>query len=618
MQTSDAAIPAAITCILDDDLIFSFLGREAPNELNVQGRNISEIDTTLKKNYSSVRRLDISFNTMKSLEGVEQFPRLRELSAYSCRLKDIGYIKEMSYLTSLMIQQNELTSIPSSFKSLKYLRELRVDRNQLTSIKNISGCCCLRILDISFNKIECLAELSGMQSLQELRANHNNIKSLDTLKCLPSLRELEVSHNKLTNLDGIQQFPTLEGIHAESNFIDTLKIPQTYTKQKNPSLKLDSEGTDINMSGLGTLSRKPSLVSIGTMSRKPSTSNVGTLSRKTSISSISAMSRKPSMSKMNMTMSMSMTLGSERSRSASVDFIDFKDETVTVLGMRALSEVFLSNNLIVSLDGLDSLGTRLEVLDIRCNQLQLSADKSGPMMESLGTLKRLKEFKIGSMSDEKGSFELQMMLIGVCPMLRAIDGRVISDNPLPVRTDLSKIETAQDIDVNYDSDESEDDCETADLPEIKRKVSLISTRKVSISGSATALREVVHIDDIPTMEVQFKTLLHNCKSTLAVLSIKEIGDTPIKKLPANCLNDLKKSTSSLYGTKNASVYSKATENVRQRGTANYKGRKDSNDSTKTEEKCTKSTTKRDSKRMCSVPNLTLPPTEMKGKSPEQK
>jgi Leucine-rich repeat (LRR) protein len=605
-------IPAPVTCILDDELIFSFLGREAPNELNIQGQNITEIDTALKKNYSSLRRLDISFNTMNSLEGVEQFPRLRELSAYCCRINNIGYIKEMSYLTSLMIQQNEITSIPPSFKSLKYLRELRVDRNQLTSIKNLSGCCCLRILDISFNKIDCLAELSGMQSLQELRANHNNIQSLDTLRSLPSIRELEVSHNKLRNLDGVQHLPTLEGIHAENNFIDTLKIPQTYTKQRNPSLRQDFECTDM-MSSLGGLSRKTSLVNVGTLSRKPSMSNVGTLSRKTSMSSISAMSRKPSMSKMNMC----MTLGSERSRSSSVDFLDFKDETVTVLGMRALTEVFLSHNQIVSMDGLDSLGTKLEVLDMRSNLLEFGGDKSSAMMESMSSLKRLKELKIGTMGDEKGVFELQMMLIGVCPMLRAIDGRVLSDEALPVREDLTKIDIAQDVDVNYDSNESEDDCETPDLPEIKRKVSLISTRKVSVSGSATALKEVAHIDDIPTMEVQFKTLLYNCKSTLAVMSIKELGDTPIRKAPVNCAIELRKSTSSVYSTKKASAYSKVTENVKQRGTANYKSRKNSSDSaTKSEEKPAKSTTKRDTKRIGSVPNLSLPPTELKGRSPE--
>jgi Leucine-rich repeat (LRR) protein len=606
------AIPVAATRILDDDLIFSFLGREAPNELSIQGQNISEIDTALKKNYSSLRRLDISFNAMKSLEGVEQFPRLRELSAYGCHVDNIGYIKEMSYLTSLMIQQNEITSIPSTFKSLKYLRELRVDRNQLTSIKNLSGCVCLRILDISFNKIDCLAELSGMQSLQELRANHNDIRSLDTLRSLPSLRELEVSHNKLTKLDGVEHLPTLEGIHADNNFIDTLKIPQTYTKQRNPTLKLDFECTDTNMASFGTLSRKPSLVNVGTLSRKPSMSNVVTLSRKTSMSSLS-MSRKPSMSKMNMC----MTLGSDRSRSASVDFVDFKDETVTVLGMRALTEVFLSHNRIVSFDGLDSLGTKLEVLDIKSNPLELGGDKAGAMMESMGSLKRLKELKIGSMGDEKGSLDLQMMLLGVCPMLRAIDGRVLTDNLLPVRDDLSKIDIAQDIDVNYDSNESEDDCETADLPEIKRKVSLISTRKVSVSGSATALREVAHIDDIPTMEVQFKTLLYNCKNTLAVLSIKEIGDIPIRKTPATCVVEPKKPTSSVYAQKRSYAYSKATENVRLRGTATYKGRKDNHDSaTKSEEKPLKSTAKRDSKRVGSVPNLTLPPTEIKGRCPE--
>ena len=603
---------AAMTCILDDDVIQSCLGKEAPNELNIQGRNISGIDI-LKKSYSSWRRLDISFNSIKSLEGVEQFPRLRQLSAYCCRLDNIGCIKEMPYLTSLMIQQNEIKSIPASFKSLKYLRELRLDRNQLISIKNLSGCCCLRILDVSFNKIECLAELSGMQFLQELRANHNNIKSLETLRSLPSIRELEVSHNKLTNLDGVQHLPTLEGIHAENNYIDTLKIPQTYTKQRNPAHKLDFDSSEFNMSGGGTLSRKPSMGNVGTLSRKPSMGNVSTLSRKPSMGSVSTMSRKPSMS---MLMSMNMSSigsASERSRSSSVDF---KDETVTLLGMRSLREVFLSDNLIISLDGLNTLGTKLEVLDIEKNRLELCAHKSLAFVECIGTLKRLKELKIDSKGDEKTSLELQAILIGACPMLRTIDGRILVEEAPSVQVpeDFTMAIIPQDVETNYDSNDSEDEDVTADLHEIKRKISLTSLRKVSVSGSAAALKEVGQIDDIPTMEVQFKKLLSNCKSTLAVLSIKEFSDNPIRKTPGNGVTDLRKTTSSVYGMKRTSSHSKNTENVRTRGTVTSRGRKDSNDSLKS----VKSTTKREVRRIGSEPNLILPPAEIKAKQAEQK
>lgn len=519
-------------CSLDDDLIQRFLGKEAPNEVIVQGQSISDIQS-LKGNYSSVRRLDISFNALRSLKGIEQFPRLRELSAYCCRLDDVGCINEMSYLTSLMIQQNGLTNIPSSFRSLKYLRELRVDRNQLTSIKNLSGCCCLRILDISFNDIDSLTGLSGLQSLQELRANHNQITTLETLKSLPSIRELEISHNKLINLDGLQHLPTLEVIHAEYNMIDTFKIPQTYTKQRNPSARSD-------------------LDSVCNLNRSVSTE----------------MTRKMSTSKLFVSGNISISAMSTRSRSSS---IDFKEETVTVLGMRSLTDVFLSYNQIASVDGLDSLGTKIEVLDINNNLMNFSSGKSENLLESISTLKRLSELRMASSDDDINLLELKALLFKACPLLKAIDGRELSGEVWSSSSQLEpSLQERSDIDLHYDSSDNEDVTENPEQAEIRRKTSLTSLRKVSVSGSATAVKEIALIDDIPTMEGQFKTLLSNCKKTLAVLSIKEPGAQPQthpKKTPVNFVIELRRTAASNCRMKRASSLSRINEITTPRGPA---------------------------------------------------
>lgn len=514
-----------IYCSLDDDIIQSFQGKEAPNEIIVQGQNISGIQS-LKGNYSSVRRLDISFNALRSLKGIEQFPRLRQLSAYCYRLDDVGCINEMSYLTSFMIQQNGLTNIPSSFKSLKYLRELRIDRNQLTSIRNLGGCCCLRFLDISFNNIDSLIGLSGLQSLQELRANHNQITTLETLKSLPSIRELGISHNRLVNLDGLQHLPTLEVIHADHNVVDTFKIPQTYTKQRNPSIRLDSKSVcNLNCS-----------VDTG-------------------------VTREVSISKPFISGNISIGTILNRSRSSSIDYME---ETVTVLGMRSLTDVFLSHNQIASADGLDSLGANIEVLDIKNNLLDFTTGKSEQLLESVSTLKRLTELRMGSAYDDVTLSELKVLLFKACPLLKAIDGReqsgeVWSSSPLQE----SSPQEGSDIDLHYDSSDNEDIAEYHEQHEIRRKVSLTSLRKVSVSGSAAAVKEIALIDDIPTMEGQFKRLLSNCKKTLAVLSIEEPGILPQthpRKAPASCVVELRRAAAaSSCHNKRASSLSRISE-----------------------------------------------------------
>jgi Leucine-rich repeat (LRR) protein len=181
------SIPLPPSTILDDKLFTSFLGKESPNELIIQGHNISEIGS-ISKEGASLRRLDISFNSLVNFKGIDQFNRLRQLSAYCCRLNNIDHICGTPHLQTLLLQQNGLVDFSPSFKQLKQLRELRIDRNQLSCISNLGNCSSLRILDISFNSVESLAGISGLQSLEELRATNNNITSLQTLKSLPSLR----------------------------------------------------------------------------------------------------------------------------------------------------------------------------------------------------------------------------------------------------------------------------------------------------------------------------------------------------------------------------------------------------------------------------------------------
>jgi Leucine-rich repeat (LRR) protein len=299
---------------LNDELLSAFLGKESPNEVIMQGQNLSEIGT-LKGNYTSVRRLDISFNALQNLRGIDQFPRLRQLSAYCCRLNTLEYVGENTHLVSLLLQQNGISRIPTEFKSLKYLRDLRIDRNQLKAIENISSCIALRTLDISHNNIESLVGLSGLQSLQELKANNNEITSLQPLKALPSIRELQVSHNQLTSLNGLQHLPTLEVIFADHNKIDTVKVPQTYFKQKLAN-KVVSE----------------------------SSSKVSLQASKQRSSSVSLPKRRFSSTSVGPSPSIAMSEG--------------MDSSTTVLGLLALTEISLTHNQITSLDGLDSLGCK--------------------------------------------------------------------------------------------------------------------------------------------------------------------------------------------------------------------------------------------------------------------
>ena len=68
---------------------------ENPTEILLQDRKITKLGNLAP--LSSLRRLDVSFNELTSLKGIEELPQLRHLSAYCCRLTDIdmlaGYVQ---------------------------------------------------------------------------------------------------------------------------------------------------------------------------------------------------------------------------------------------------------------------------------------------------------------------------------------------------------------------------------------------------------------------------------------------------------------------------------------------------------------------------------------------
>ena len=56
-----------------------------------------------------LRKLDISYNVLESVENLEQLKNLRELLCYSNRLSDISRIGDLKRLEILLLQQNCIT-----------------------------------------------------------------------------------------------------------------------------------------------------------------------------------------------------------------------------------------------------------------------------------------------------------------------------------------------------------------------------------------------------------------------------------------------------------------------------------------------------------------------------
>ena len=306
------------------------MNREFPFDLVAQKQEISRVGN-LQSELANLRRLDVAFNALTNLWGLEQLPNLRVLSAYCNTIADLSGLQGVPRVESLRLQQNRIVELVDCFTSMRKLKELRLDHNNLSRVESyLSSCSSLQSLNLGSNRLVTLDGLAGLQSLQELRLPNNLIRSLLPLRALPHLKELDVSYNKLASLEGLQNLNALEILHAEYNHITSVQISQTYSR--------------------------------GNKALTPATGSAGG----------------------GLSSSAAAAAAASKKSAANPPTPD------VVLGMTQLTDVFLRGNKLLTLEGLHTLGVALEILDVRDNQVSATEDQASTFRHLL-CCKRLRE-----------------------------------------------------------------------------------------------------------------------------------------------------------------------------------------------------------------------------------
>lgn len=223
-----------------DKLDFNGDGKLSKNEI----ANITKIDVGINAGYGSI----------ESLEGIQYFTSLKELTCYANKLTELPELPES--LIYLGCEDNKLTALPENLpSSLAYLwcsdnlltklpdlpstlQSLYCWGNQLTELPMLPAS--LRSLDCSNNKLTslpsnlsqvtlCEINCSGNQltalpefpsKLQSLYCRGNNLKELPELPA--SLTSLDCSYNQLTELS---ELPTsLNTLVCAGNKLENLAI----------------------------------------------------------------------------------------------------------------------------------------------------------------------------------------------------------------------------------------------------------------------------------------------------------------------------------------------------------------------------------------------------------
>ncbi|XP_020085999.1 plant intracellular Ras-group-related LRR protein 8 isoform X1 [Ananas comosus] len=183
---------------------------------------------------SSIRVLDISTNSIQDIPiKISALKSLNKLILNANGLLDENIswegLSSLKVLTLLSLNQNRLTTLPSTLGSLTSLRQLHIANNKLKSLP---------------------AEMGSLSQLEILIASNNRITSLpSSIGNCRSLIEIDLSCNLLAELpETLGDICNLKALHLRNNGIKFL--PSTLFKMCSQLSTLDLHGTEITNDGL--------------------------------------------------------------------------------------------------------------------------------------------------------------------------------------------------------------------------------------------------------------------------------------------------------------------------------------------------------------------------------
>ncbi|KAI1696031.1 leucine rich repeat domain-containing protein [Ditylenchus destructor] len=174
-------------------------------------------------------------------ETIDAFPKLkiRTLEIKACGkmgITDDAFESLTDTLTSLTVQNLQLTRVPKSVGNLTHLTTLNLDQNNITKVEFLDKLSNLQSLSLSRNQISEIDEnvFEPLKNLTYLKVAHNRLKTLPSLRFLPELETLYAYDNQIEKVNSFMGLLKLKEVRLDSNKISELP-PYMFTA--NPLLK---------------------------------------------------------------------------------------------------------------------------------------------------------------------------------------------------------------------------------------------------------------------------------------------------------------------------------------------------------------------------------------------
>ncbi|KAJ2656329.1 protein phosphatase regulatory subunit Sds22 [Coemansia sp. RSA 1200] len=184
-------------------------------ELDLYDNRLKRVDSGVAA-LTQLEYLDLSFNNIRAIEGVDAMIDLRDLFFVSNKIQTIENLSRLALLRQLELGANRIRAI-QNLDQLECLEELYLGKNKITRLENLGGLRKLRILSIQSNRITRIEGLEKLELLEELYLSHNGIERIENLEANTRLTILDVTKNRIAELSGIAHLQQLEDLWASGN-----------------------------------------------------------------------------------------------------------------------------------------------------------------------------------------------------------------------------------------------------------------------------------------------------------------------------------------------------------------------------------------------------------------
>jgi len=229
------------------------LSRAIKNELKVQG--------LAKDAFDQIEHLDLSFQDIESLEGIERLENLQSLTLANNKVKDLSPLAGLEKLKILDLQNNRVEDL-EPLKELDHLEVLFIRNNPVDSIEVLAGLYDqlkttdflvkvefkdpafeayirsqlgqeegtiayydlerVRTVDLREINVRDITGIAMMPNIENLIIPYT-VQGLEGIVGLENLKFVDIHHNKLNQVDFLLKNKSLERLSLRNNHISNLE-----------------------------------------------------------------------------------------------------------------------------------------------------------------------------------------------------------------------------------------------------------------------------------------------------------------------------------------------------------------------------------------------------------